>query len=224
MTNDIKPTSAPTTAATILAADDPRTTFAKAVQTAAEAVDTVRPDQLADSTQCGDFDVRTLLGHLVAVLDRVTALGAGDDPMAMSDIATGVADDSWHSAWLSGARHAQAAWSDASLLDKTMTLPWATLPGAGMLAMYTSEITTHTWDLAQATGQSPTWDETVLEVSLASIRQSLPSAERQPFWEAFRSQMPEGMEDFEPPFGDAISVPDDAPLIDRLVAWTGRRP
>jgi hypothetical protein len=26
------------------------------------------------------------------------------------------------------------------------------------------------------------------------------------------------------PFADAVPVPDDAPLIDRLVAWNGRRP
>ena len=29
---------------------------------------------------------------------------------------------------------------------------------------------------------------------------------------------------FVPPFGEAVAVADDAPLIDRLVAWNGRTP
>lgn len=40
-----------------------------------------------------------------------------------------------------------------------MTLPWVTAPGAALLAMYTSELTVHTLDLAKATGQQPAWRE-----------------------------------------------------------------
>jgi hypothetical protein len=36
--------------------------------------------------------------------------------------------------------------------------------------------------------------------------------------------MPPALRDFADPFADAVPVSDDAPLIDRLVAWNGRRP
>mgnify|MGYP000535288204 CR=1 FL=1 len=29
---------------------------------------------------------------------------------------------------------------------------------------------------------------------------------------------------WSPPFANAVPVPDDAPLIDRLAGWNGRRP
>jgi len=36
--------------------------------------------------------------------------------------------------------------------------------------------------------------------------------------------MPEAYRNRPDPFDDPVPVPDDAPLIDRLVAWNGRRP
>src|SRR4051795_1587604 len=52
---------------------DPRPAFATAVATAVDAMSAVRPDQLAAPTPCTEFDVRTLLGHLLSVLRRVAA-------------------------------------------------------------------------------------------------------------------------------------------------------
>ena len=103
---------------------------------------------------------------------------------------------------------AEAAWSDPAVLRREMRLPFGTLPGAAALAAYTGEVSTHTWDLAVATGQLPAWDEHVLAGALVVTHRKLPAAERAP-----------GI-----PFGDAVPVPEDAPLIDRLVAWQGRDP
>ena len=71
-----------------------------------------------------------------------------------------------------------------------------------------SEITTHTWDLACATGQRPAFDDGVVGLSLATMQIALP---------------PE-MRGGEVPFAAPVPVADDAPAIDRLVAWVGRRP
>ena len=111
-------------------------------------------------------------------------------------------------------------WSDDALLDTTVVLPWATMTGAEMLAMYVSEITTHTWDLANATGQSPKWDDAVCQLSLDTMHRDLPMADRTPMWEAFKATMPANMQ-FDAPFANAVAVGTDAPLIDQLVAWTG---
>ena len=81
----------------------------------------------------------------------------------------------------------------------------------------------HTWDLATATGQDVAWDHATLACSWEAIRSQLPEADRDPQWEAVRAMMPPGVP-FDGPFANAVDVADDAPLIDRLVAWNGRTP
>jgi uncharacterized protein (TIGR03086 family) len=195
------PTSAPTTT-------DPRPGFFAAARIACDTVAGVSPAQLSHPTPCTDFDVRALLGHLVGVLRRVTSVASGAPAIGHAPLVTDVPDDGWDLAARTALRDVETAWADPAVLDREMRLPFGILPGAATLAAYTGEISTHTWDLAVATSQSPAWDEQVLSGALGAIHRKLPTAER-----------PSGV-----PFGDAVPVPDDAPLIDRLVAWQGRDP
>ena len=41
---------------------------------------------------------------------------------------------------------------------------------------------------------------------------------------AMCEQLPTALRLSSLPFAEAIDVPDDAPLLDRLIAWNGRRP
>jgi uncharacterized protein (TIGR03086 family) len=187
---------------------DPRPAFASATATAVAAATAVRPDQLDGPTPCTEYDVRALLGHLVSVLRRVAAVGRGEPPSSVPQVTTDVPDDGWGQAARAAADDVLAVWADDALLDRQLTLPFGTLPGAAALATYTGELTTHTWDLAAATGQVPEWDPRVVTAALAATRRALPAANRG-----------EGI-----PFGPVVPVPDDAPPIDRLVAWQGRDP
>ncbi len=101
----------PAPAPTRIAGDDPRALFARAVDLGGSVIDAVRPDQLSDPTPCPDFDVRGLLGHLVTVLERVAALGRGDDPFDLPPRAE-VGDDGWAAAWRCAAHGVRTAWSD----------------------------------------------------------------------------------------------------------------
>lgn len=220
MSNDtITTTNPPQTAPA-----DPRPAFARAVAIGREVVATVRPDQLGDPTPCAEFDVRTLVGHLVGVLDRVALVGAGGDPFASPAFVTGVADDGWVAAYDTFAAEVERVWSDDAVLSRLCTLPWATLPGFVTLSIYVNEVTVHTWDLATATGQRPAWDEWVLALALAAMQQGLPAEGRKESFEAVKAGMPEEHRSDADPFDEAVDVAADAPLIDRLVAWNGRRP
>ncbi|HNE76169.1 MAG TPA: hypothetical protein PK623_14770, partial [Microthrixaceae bacterium] len=120
-------------------------------------------------------------------------------------------------------RDVEQAWADPALLERPTTLPWGTFPGREVLDVYTNEMVIHTWDLATATDQHPEWDPAVLEASLAVMHAQLPIPVRAPIWEAIYAGMPaEVPRDI--PFADAVDVAEDAPLIDRLVAWNGRTP
>ena len=204
---------------------DPRPLFAAATTTATEVIAAVRGDQLSNPTPCTEYDVRQLLRHLVGVLPRVTAMGRGDDPMrvATPEIDT-MADDDVLPAWRAAVAQATAAWADESALERTIVLPWATDTGAAALLGYVSEITVHTWDVAHATGQTPAWNAQAVENAYALMRNWLPGEGRAEIFAEVRKKMGPAAAAAPDAFAEVVPVPDDAPLIDRLVAWNGRRP
>ncbi len=198
---------------------DPRPILDRAIAAAGVVIAGVQPEQLADPTPCTDMNVRTLLAHLIGVLDRVAALGNGKDPFAVTE--TSVPDDRWADAWNESARRATDAWRDDAVLERPMALPWIEGSGAEVLASYFSELTVHTWDLATATGQQPDWDDAVVAAALGA-RQILPAENRRALFEEISTAM--GLAEVAMPFAEAVPIPDDAPAIDRLVAWNGRDP
>jgi uncharacterized protein (TIGR03086 family) len=202
---------------------DTRPLFMAATTTATEVISAIRPGQFDNSSPCPGMDVRDLLGHLVAVIGRVAAIGRGLDPMAGADTVAVATDDAWGAVWRAAVDEADAAWRDEVALDRTVVLPWATDTGANALLGYVSEITVHTWDVAQATGQHPQWDDETAERAYGLMRQWLPGEHRAEIFAEVRKQM--GLDAETPdPFAEVVPVPDDAPAIDRLVAWNGRRP
>jgi uncharacterized protein (TIGR03086 family) len=210
MTNTAPTATAPAEIGTVEqspAAVDPRPGFARAAALGGSVISGVRPDQLTLPTPCDEYDVRALVGHLVAVLQRLAAVAWGESPFSIPQEVVGVPDDQWRGAWDGGAHQVRAAWTDDAVLGRALVLPFATLPGAVAMSIYTAEVTAHTWDLAKATGQSPAWDDEIVERALATMTMALPPEVRH-----------------EAPFDAPVAVADDAPLIDRFVAWMGRRP
>jgi|JI10StandDraft_1071094.scaffolds.fasta_scaffold369950_2 uncharacterized protein (TIGR03086 family) len=199
---------------------DPRQLFATAATTAGDLIATIQERELHLPTPCDGFDVSGMLGHLEIVLRRVVALAEGADPMAMPETVPTPADG-WHANWLRWTDHVATAWADPAKLDEIMTLPWASGPGSALLATYIAELTVHTWDLAHALGREVAWDSDVVAAGLASYERVLPEANRDERFDAVRVHMPAG---WQPPFANAVELPADAPAIDRIVAWTGRRP
>ncbi len=200
-------------------APDPRPLYARAVALAGATIRGVRPDQVHAPTPCTQMDVAALLDHLVLVLERTAAIGRGEPAMSVTPVAR---TEGWADAWQAAAHANQAAWGDEAL-DRKVTLPWTSMSGAEVLQMYTSEVTVHTWDLATATGQSPAWDDEVVATSLDAMRRDLPVEGRTAMIEEALKHLPPGAPATFP-FGEAVPVADSAPLIDRLVGWTGRHP
>lgn len=194
---------------------DPRPTFTLAAATALDVIGRVGPDQLALPTPCDEFNVEQLMAHTTAVLGRAAALGRGENAMARPDRIDGVNADGWVSAFTTGLAETLDAWSDDATLDKDMTLPWASAPGRAMLPTYTCELTVHTWDLARAIGAQPHWHRSVVDQALVVSARLLPDGERETM------TLPNGM---PVPFASAVVIDDDAPAIDRLIAWYGRNP
>lgn len=186
---------------------DPRPLLRQALRTAGEVIAGVGAQQLGDPTPCPDYDVRQLVRHMFGVIRRTAAVGRGEDAVAVAPVQD-VDDETFASAWADAVADAEAAWSDPAVLGEIRVLPFATVPGAVAAVLFTSELTVHTWDLATATGQAPEWDPAVVAASLESSKRGIPAEAR----------------GGPVPFGPVVEVAEDAPVIDQLIGWVGRRP
>lgn len=137
----------------------------------------VRPDQLTDPTPCDEFDVATLMGHLVATVDRARVIGEGGDPTTVPLVAIAVDGDRCAAYRIAGERM-WAVWSDDALLDVTVTAPWGRVPGRAAIWGYLNETLVHGWDLAAATGQPTETDSALAESALAVARRAIPASPR----------------------------------------------
>lgn len=207
-----------TTTATLTT--DPRPQFAAAAETFRGVAAGIDTDRLDDPTPCTDMNVRELIDHVRMAIGRVTAAGQRLPLEEWPTEGTHVGDAL---AGLDAVIDEAVGAVDDDRLTEQVQLPWTVMSGADSVAMYTNEILVHTWDLATATGQDPTFDEGAIAVAEAVMHRELPDPERGPMWEDFKEQMPEGIP-FVAPFADAVPVPDDASPIVRLVAWNGRQP
>lgn len=157
------------------------------------------PDWSAPAPVDG-WTARDVVGHLVEWFPHFLASGGVDLPAGPS-----VADDPV-AAWQ---HHADAV---QALVERRGEEPF-THPHAGSHRLadavdrfYTADVFMHSWDLARAGGQDAGLDED------------------------FAAQLLDGMRPIEQllrdsgHYGPAVPVPDDAPVVDRLMGFVGRDP
>jgi uncharacterized protein (TIGR03086 family) len=185
---------------------DPRPSFTRTLDQVEALMTAVTPDQLSLPTPCTDFDVRALLGHLVAVLRRIAHVATGGAAVDIPLEVEPIPDDGWAGAWVRERRRVEQAWWDDAMLARTVRAPWGEVPGANALAGYTQELITHSWDLAAALHRTEALDEELGEQALRMARRFIPAEGR----------------GGRAPFGEVVEVPDDAPVYDRLAGWLGR--
>ncbi|MFD4625237.1 TIGR03086 family metal-binding protein [Streptomyces sp. NPDC058475] len=201
-------TTSTTSAVTTANAIDPRPVYTRATEQIAALVGTVRPEQLAAPTPCTEFDVRTLISHIVGGTHRIAVIGEGGDGLAVRPFADGVGDAGWSVAYDGERTRALRAWADDVRLDAPVRVPWGEAPGRDALAGYVMEAVTHTWDLSEALGHPLELDPEPAEFALAVARRVLPAEQRAD----------------DVPFASALPAPEGADVYGRLAAYLGRRP
>ena len=157
---------------------DPRPHYRTALAWVGELAARVPAGRLGDPTPCSDWDVRTLLGHLVATVDRARVIGEGGAPFSVPSIVADVPDGGWPAALVAAQRRTAAVWADDARLDADVTVPWGRVPGRAALLGYVREALVHGWDLAVATGQGPEADPATAAAVLAEVRTALPAEPR----------------------------------------------
>ncbi|MEU3601303.1 TIGR03086 family metal-binding protein [Streptomyces sp. NPDC006798] len=166
--------------------------------------------RLEAPTPCPDYAVRELLGHLSMLATAFRDAGRkdlGQTTNTAPDSARPVLERDWRDVLPVRLRELATAWSRPEAWEGMTRAGGVTMPAeiAGRVAL--DELIVHGWDLAVATGQPYDPPEDGLRVAhdlLAAAGEDDPT----------RGTI----------FGPPVPVPADAPLLDRVVALSGRRP
>lgn len=159
----------------------------------------IAPDQLDRPTPCAEFTVRGVLEHMIGGATAFAAAYRGETP-AEPDVRDPL------QGFGPALEDLAAAISAPGALDRTVAAPFGEVPGETFARFVVLDGLVHGWDMATATGQpyEPP-DELVAAV------------------DAFARGALDPLRDGTT-FADAVEPAPDASPIERLAAYTGRRP
>ncbi|MFE3946583.1 TIGR03086 family metal-binding protein [Streptomyces sp. NPDC059118] len=158
------------------------------------------PGRFCRSTPCADWDVRTLLNHLVwENLLWADGLANGDP---RSDSTADHLGDGHVEAFRTASRGALTAFGRPGMLKQR----YGSAPGARLVEQLVIETLVHGWDLARAIGRPHDFVPDPAESALAVVR------------EVYGGLPRTTTGSFAPP----RSVPEGASALDRLAAYLGR--
>jgi uncharacterized protein (TIGR03086 family) len=168
----------------------------------------VSDDQL-DATTPSDIPVAALLAHIAGLTLSFTeaAKREGGDRGAPPD--PSLLGDDWRTRVPTDLSALAAAWTDPETWAGMTKAGGGDMPAevAGLVAL--DELVLHGWDLAVATDQPYHCDLPTLEAAYGFVA---------PFSEPGMEAQREGL------FGPVIEIPEDAPMLHRLLGLSGRDP
>jgi uncharacterized protein (TIGR03086 family) len=175
---------------------------------ATKVVEGTEPSQLDDPTPCVEWTVRDVINHITGGSTMFAVCieeGSVPDELLGQLMGGDNLGDDYKSAFRKAANRALEAGNQPGALDKMVKLPFGEMPGGVALNFAIFDVTTHTADLARATGQTIE-DTELLDTALEAGRQMVGPEMRAA-----------GLFDPERP------ARADATAADRLLAFAGRR-
>ena len=180
-----------------------------ACQGMVEVVQGTTDDQLALATPCDEYTVGDLVDHVDLVTRGALALARRDEA-ELARTADGPRpthrEPDWRSVLADQLAALGAAWADPVAWQGGGGVPGSDLSNETWGKITLTELVVHGWDLARATGQPFDLPVPTLRACLDHVAVFVPNAPVPTLW--------------RPP----VVVAPDAPLLDRIVAITGRRP
>ena len=178
-----------------------------AADAAARTVGNVHESQLGRPTPCDDWDVRTLLNHLIVWTSYSLEARAHGDSVAQDLIDRDfAADPGFAAGYRAQLDRALTAWSDPAKWEGSLNVMGSPMPAADVAALNIAEMVLHGWDLAAATGQAYTVSEPAAAAAMRAVEANA---------DLFRQYKG---------FAEPVEVPASASALDRLLAASGRDP
>jgi uncharacterized protein (TIGR03086 family) len=183
--------------------------FSPACQRTSELLTNVTDADLAAPTPCADFSVGDVVHHLGGLALAFAAAARKDrGPLTGTPPSVDAAqlDSDWRTSYPARLTELAQAWAEPGAWEGMTRIASMDMPGEAVGLVGLTEVVIHGWDLARATGQSYHVNPEIAEAVFANVAE-------------FAAQGPvEGL------FGPAVPVADDAPVLDRILAMSGRNP
>jgi uncharacterized protein (TIGR03086 family) len=162
---------------------------------------------LEGPTPCTDWDLRTLLNHMILWTAYSAERRARDEPLPDELTSTDfTAQPGYAEAYAAQLDKAVAAWSDPAAWNRELNVMGNPTPSDGVGALLLAEMVLHGWDVARATGQDFHCDGPVLAAAAQAVADNA---------ELFRQYQG---------FAAEVELPAGASGFDRLLAASGRDP
>jgi uncharacterized protein (TIGR03086 family) len=161
----------------------------------------VTPDRFGEPTPCTEWTIRDLIMHVVGGNNMIARRARGSDESLSESVDLA-------EAYRASAAGAVDGFALPDAMDAIYDLPFGQVPGNVLIGMRTTDVLTHAWDLAAATGQSTDLDPELATEVLAVARERVQPAFRGP----------------GRPFGAEQPCAPGLPPCDRLAAFLGRSP
>lgn len=159
----------------------------------------IAADDLEKQTPCREFDVAGLTDHL---MNSITVLGGA----AGAEFPERDRTDSVERQVVLAGRPALDAWKRRGL-DGTVPFGESEAPATVMAGILSLEFLVHAWDYAAAVGREVNAPDSLTDYVMGLATNVI---------------TPQGRT--RAGFDDPVDIPDDAGSLDRLLAFTGRRP
>jgi uncharacterized protein (TIGR03086 family) len=181
--------------------------MAAAAAESARVVGGVRSDQLSAVTPCNDWDLHTLLNHIIlwtaySAERRATGEQVPDE-LTDKDF---VAEPGYAADYAAQLDKAVAAWSDPAAWERSLNVMGSQTPAADVVALLIAEMALHGWDAAKASGQRYNARDDVAAAVLDAVEADAA---------LFRKYQG---------FAAAVPVSASASAFDRALAESGRDP
>jgi uncharacterized protein (TIGR03086 family) len=143
---------------------DVRKLHQRAIESFSARVHAIRDDQWDARTPCEEWDVRTVVNHLVSENRWMPPLLAGVAIAEVGDRFEGdLLGDDGKAAWDESAAEAVAAVNDEGAMERTVHLSFGDFPGQEYTMQVFSDLVVHGWDLARAIGADERIDPDLVE-------------------------------------------------------------
>jgi uncharacterized protein (TIGR03086 family) len=181
--------------------------MAAAAAEAARVVAGVPGHPMDAPTPCDDWDLRTLVNHVILWTAYSAERRAHGESVA-EDLMTKdfTADPGFAQDYAAQIDRAVTAWSDPAAWERELGVMGSGTPAADVAAMLIAEMVLHGWDIARATGQEYACDEAVAASVLATVEAQ---------GELFRQYQG---------FAAVVPVEENATVLDRALGLSGRDP
>jgi uncharacterized protein (TIGR03086 family) len=176
---------------------DPHSAHQRAQDAFAGVLANVTPDRYGEPTPCTEWTIQDLIMHVVGGNNMVARPAADESSSGSADLAE---------AYRISAAGAVAGFAGPDAMTAIYELPFGQVPGSVLIGMRTTDVLTHAWDLAAATGQSTDLDPELATEMLAVARERVQPVFRGP----------------GRPFGAEQPCSPGRPPADRLAAFLGR--